>query len=131
MISGKAKIALNEMTFGSSLFSCVTEPLKYAVGPKKAEQIIYSGEMYSAQEAFNIGLVDRIPSGDEFDAVVSESALDFAGKDIHAFASIKRMLKKEILNTIESYEMETISEFVDIWYSRSTRANLSKIEIRG
>ena len=130
MISGKAKIALNEMTFGSSLFSCVTEPLKYAVGSKKAEQIIYSGKMYSAQEAFNLNLVDRIASEDEFDAVVLESALDFAAKDIHAFASIKKMLKNETLNTIMSFEMETMSEFVDVWYSDSTREQLAKIEIR-
>jgi enoyl-CoA hydratase/carnithine racemase len=100
------------------------------VGPKKAEQIIYSGKMYSAEEAFNLNLVDRIASEDEFDAVVLESALDFAGKDTPAFASIKKMLKNETLNTIVSFEMETMSEFVDVWYSDSTREQLAKIEIR-
>ncbi len=66
MISGKAKIALNEMTFGSSLFSCVTETLKYSVGLKIAEQIVYSGKMHSAEEAHSIGMVNTVCSEDDF-----------------------------------------------------------------
>ena len=130
MISGRAKIALNEMTFGSTVFSCVTETLKYAVGAKGAEQILYSGKMYSAQEALSLGLVDMIAGEDEFEKVVSKCANDFTGKDIPAFASIKKMLKQETLNNIERLEKETISEFVGIWYSDSTRKQLEKIEIR-
>jgi len=130
MISGRAKIALNEMTFGSTVFSCVTETLKYAVGAKGAEQILYSGNMFAAQEALSLGLVDIIAGEDQFERVVSECAQDFTGKDIPAFASIKKMLKQEALNNIERLEKETISEFVGIWYSDSTRKQLEKIEIR-
>lgn len=131
MQSGKAKIALNEMTFGSTVFSSVTEPLKYAVGQKRAEQILYSGQMYSAGDALSLGLVDMITAEDEFEKAVSECAGDFALKDTASFASVKRMLRHETLNNIEKVENETISEFVDIWYSESTRKNLEKIEIRG
>ncbi|MGB2692595.1 MAG: enoyl-CoA hydratase/isomerase family protein [Thermodesulfobacteriota bacterium] len=130
MVSPKAKIALNEMTFGSSLFSCVTETLQYAVGNKNSEKIVYSGKMHSAQEALSLGLIDQIANEDQFSQLVSEVAQDFAGKDKTAFASIKKMLKQETLNRIESRERETISEFVDIWYSQDTRENLKKIEIR-
>jgi len=131
MISGKAKIALNEMTFGSTLFSCVTETLRYAVGSKESEQIIYTGKMHSAEEALALGLVDAIANEDEFPQVISEKAQDFAGKDLAAFRSIKQLLKSETLRNIELEEGKTISEFVDIWYSESTRENLKKIEIRG
>lgn len=130
MVSDKAKIALNEMTFGSSLFSCVTETLQYAVGHKNSEEIIYSGKMHSAQEALSLDFIDKIAHEDQFFQVVSEVAQNFAGNDKSAFASIKKMLKQETLNRIESRERETISEFVDIWYSKSTREQLAKIEIR-
>lgn len=130
MISPKAKIALNEMTFGSSLFSCVTETLQYAVGYTNSEKIVYSGKMHSAQEALSLGLIDQIANEDQFSQLVSEVAQDFAAKDKFAFASIKKMLKHETLNRIESRERETISEFVDIWYSQHTRENLKNIEIR-
>ena len=130
MISGKAKIALNEMTFGSTLFSCVTETLKYAVGPKSSEKIIYSGKMFSADEALELGMVDKIANENEFNSVVQETARNYDSKDLCAFASVKKMLKTETLENIEKHEAETISEFVDIWYSESTRYNLKKIEIR-
>ncbi|GJM16255.1 MAG: putative enoyl-CoA hydratase [Thermodesulfobacteriota bacterium] len=130
MLSGKAKIALNEMTFGSSLFSCVTETLQYAVGAKNSERIVYSGKMHSAEEALSLGLIDKIANEDEFLQVVSEIAQNFAKKDTKAFASIKKMLKQETLNRITNREQQTISEFVDIWYSDSTRKQLAKIEIR-
>ena len=131
MLSEKAKISLNEMTFGSTLFSSATETLRYAVGSKRCEEIIYSGKMFSAEEALGLDLVDIIATEDEFLRVVSEVAEDFAQKDVNAFASIKKMLKKETMDRIERYEASTISEFVDIWYSDSTREQLAKIEIRG
>ena len=130
MVSGKAKIALNEMTLGSSLFSCVTETLKYAVGPKQAENAVYSGKMYSAEEAHSIGMVDTVCRESEFESVVLETAQDFTKKDLAAFASIKRLFKEDVIARIEADEARSISEFVDIWYSDSTRAQLAKIEIR-
>lgn len=130
MVLGKAKIALNEMTFGSTLFSCVTETLKYAVGPRKAEQIIYLGAMSSAEEALSLGLVDRLAGENEFQSVVEEVAEDFSTKNPTAFASVKKLLKSDVLAKIESDESRSILEFVDIWYSDSTREQLAKIEIR-
>ena len=131
MISGKPKIALNEMTLGSSLFSCVTETLKYAVGTKKSEQIVYSGKMHSAEEAHSLGMIDKVASEDQFLKTLTEVAEDFAKKDLAAFASIKKLFKLDTLAKIESDESRSISEFVDIWYSDSTREQLAKIEIRG
>lgn len=130
MVSGKAKIALNEMTFGSSLFSCVTETLKYSVGAKNAEQIVYSGKMYSAEEAQSLAIVDQVANEDQFQRAVSELAQDFSNKDLVAYAGIKKLFKMDTLAKIESDEDRSISEFVDIWYSDSTRAQLAKIEIR-
>ncbi|MEM7008903.1 MAG: enoyl-CoA hydratase/isomerase family protein [Thermodesulfobacteriota bacterium] len=130
MQSGKPRIALNEMTFGSTLFSSVTEPLKYAAGPRNSENIIYSGTMLSAEEAQELGLVDEIYGEEQFEDKVSEVSSIFANKDLRAFASIKQLLKSDALDRIESDEARSISEFVDIWYSESTREQLANIEIR-
>ncbi len=62
--------------------------------------------------------------------MVLETAQDFARKDLTAFASIKRLFKEDVLARIEADEAGSISEFVDIWYSDSTRKHLEKIEIR-
>lgn len=46
MVSGKAKISLNEITFGSSVFAGSVAMLKFLVGGKNAQAILYDGAMY-------------------------------------------------------------------------------------
>jgi 3,2-trans-enoyl-CoA isomerase len=52
MVSGKAKIALNEINFGSSLFAGSVEMMKLLLVQRKAEEAAYSGAMYAAEEAY-------------------------------------------------------------------------------
>lgn len=60
MVTGKAKISLNEISFGSSIFAGSTEMLRFCVGGRNATQILYSGAMYSAEEAQGLGLIDKV-----------------------------------------------------------------------
>src|SRR5271165_7211785 len=65
MVSGKAKISLNEITFGSSLFAGSLRMLKFVVGERNAQAVAYSGTMYTAEEAQELGLVDQVSSDDK------------------------------------------------------------------
>ena len=62
MVSGKARISLNEINFGSSVFAGAVEMLKLLVGHRNAETVLYSGAMYTAEEAHRMGLVDQVVS---------------------------------------------------------------------
>lgn len=131
MVSGKPKIALNELSIGASVFTSIAEILKFTVGPRNAQTLLYSSRMCTAEEALGLGLVDEAhPAGDFVDAVLA-SANDLAGRSGEAFGSIKRLLRKHVIDNIERDEITTVSDFVDIWYSPETREKLKKIEIRG
>ena len=68
MVTGKARIALNEIGFGASLLAGATEMLRFAGGNSNATQVIYSGALYSAEEALGLGLVDQaVPKSDLMD----------------------------------------------------------------
>jgi len=58
MVPGKARISLNEINFGSSVFAGPRR-CSSARRPRNAEDVLYSGAMYSAEEALRMGLVDR------------------------------------------------------------------------
>src|SRR5215475_7992448 len=60
MVSGKAKIGLNEIGFGSSIFAGSTEMLRFWVGSANATTILYSGAMCPAEEAKSLGLVHEV-----------------------------------------------------------------------
>jgi Delta3-Delta2-enoyl-CoA isomerase len=131
MVTGKAKIALNELTLGASVFTSIAEILKYTVGPGKAQMLLYTGKMNSAEEALALGLVDKVVSAEEMNDAALAAAQELAGWDVLAFGSVKRLLRKEALDRIESHEKGSVSDFVDIWYSENTWEKLKKIEIRG
>lgn len=131
MATGKAKIALNELTLGASVFTSIAEILKYTVGPRTAQMLLYTGKMNSAEEALAMGLVDKVVNAEDVNDAALGAANELAGWDVFAFGSVKRLLRKEALDRIENHEKGSVSDFVDIWYSENTWEKLKKIEIRG
>lgn len=129
MVPEKAKIALNEITFGASVFAGIAEILKFCVGSKNAATILYSGNLYSPQEALELGLIDQIEALENLLETAGKTAKDLAQKNAAAFQSIKNLLRQPIVKEIVEREKGSIHEFVDIWYSAETWANLQEIEI--
>ncbi len=131
MVTGKAKISLNEITFGSSVFAGSVEMLKYVVGSRNAETMLCSGAMYSAENAARFGLVDKVVSEDGLQDEARRIAEEMAGKSAAAFRSIKMLLRGPVAKAMETGEAASIREFVDIWYSPATREKVKDIQIRG
>ena len=130
MVSGKAKISLNEITFGSSVFAGSVAMLKFLIGSKNAQAVLYDGAMYSARRPHNSGIIDRVSSDEEFWGVAREVARRLAAKDAAAFRSIKGLLRAPVANDMARKEQRSVQEFVDIWYSENTWRNLQAIKIR-
>ncbi len=130
MAAGKAKIALNEIAFGSSLFAGSVEMLRYTVGGRNAQQVAYSGTMFEPKEALGIGLIDRVVPEVELLAAAREVAGVHGAKDPAAFRSVKMLLRGPVLEEMERREEASLREFADIWYSERTWKQLKKIEIR-
>ncbi|MBN2254355.1 MAG: enoyl-CoA hydratase/isomerase family protein [Deltaproteobacteria bacterium] len=131
MVPGKAKISLNEINFGSSLFAGSVEMMKFWVGTRYAERAVCTGEMYGADEALRMGLIDQIVSPEELYAEANKVARYYSGKDGAAFRSIKYLVRKSLADDFMGKERESISEFVDIWYSENTWKNLQDKVIHG
>ncbi len=130
MASGKGKISLNEVTFGATVFAGSVEMLKGCAGYRNAEMILYSGKMYEAGEALDIGLVDQIAPPEDLMKVANDKARWFTQRDMIAFKSLKALLREPIAEQMRSREPASIEEFVKVWYSASTWEQLEKIEIR-
>jgi len=129
MVTGKAKISLNEITFGSSVFAGSVEMLRYCAGSKNAQAVLYSGAMYSADEAKELGMIDQVSSDDMLLRDAGDIAADLSGKDGAAFGSIKKLLRDPIAKNMVAAEKISIDEFVEIWYSENTWKKLQEIKI--
>ncbi len=129
MVAGKAKISLNEIGLGASVFAGSTEMLRFWAGSANATNILCSGEMFSAEEALKMGIVQRVSAEEELMTSARQAALSFASKDPQAFASIKSLLRKPVAEEMARREPQSISEFADIWYSEATWAKLREVKI--
>ena len=129
MVSGKAKISLNEISFGASVFAGSTEMLRFWVGSANATEVLFSGAMYSAEEAIRIGLVDQVMAESDLMHAAFNMASGLGSKYPPAFASIKSLLRRNTVEQMTRREQESIREFVEIWYSEQTWENLKHIRI--
>ena len=129
MAESSAKISLNEIGFGSSVFAGSTEMLLFRAG-SRASDVLYSGMMYSAAEAEAIGLVDDVVAAEALLDRALGIARELGSRRPAAFASIKALLRKPVADAMGSREAASIAAFVDIWYSEPTWSNLRGITIR-
>jgi len=119
MVSGKTKISLNEINFGSSLFAGSIEMLKLLAGQRIAATVALGGDMYYAEDACRAGLIDQITTEADLYAKANQVAAQYAEKDPAAFRSIKKLLRKPAADEMTKREMESIVEFVEIWYAEN------------
>jgi len=131
MVSGKTKVSLNEITFGSTVFAGGVEMLAYWVGRKNAQDVLFTGGLFSAEEAQAMGLVDRVTTEEDLASEAARVAADLAAKPPQAFASMKMLLRKPVVDAFRPREVRSVEEFLDIWYSESTTEQLKDILIRG
>lgn len=130
LAAGGGKVSLNEITFGASVFAGATEMLRFAAGDRAAEEVLYTGALFTADDALRLRLVDRVVPAEHLAAEARALATRMAGRDPVAFASIKRLLRRPVLDLMTAHEAHSIREFADIWYSPSTWAQVQKITIR-
>ncbi|AFM22822.1 enoyl-CoA hydratase/isomerase family protein [Desulfomonile tiedjei] len=131
MASGKGKISLNEINFGSSLFPGSAEMLKYCTGQRNAETVAFTGAMFSPEEGKGLGLVDLVVSPEELEATSLKIAKEYAHRYGPAFESIKKLLRTDTTAEMKRKDELYRDEMVDIWYSESTWKQLQNIKIHG
>ncbi len=130
MVDDSSKISMNELSFGSSVMSGIVEMLRFATGGQNASKILLSGEMFTAQNALEMNLIDEIVPEDRLLERARELAKKMGSMSQPGFSSIKNLLRRPIVEQIGRDEGGSISEFIDIWYSEKVRNNLKNIMIR-
>jgi 3-hydroxypropionyl-coenzyme A dehydratase len=97
--SSNAKMGQPEVTIGIPPGWGGTQRLVRLVGPAKAKELIFTGKMISAQEAYEIGLVNKVVSVGNEDQLPPEvdDKLD-PKKEKERSAEIARILNRKLIN---------------------------------
>jgi len=129
MVTGKAKITLNELNIGAAIFAGCVGMLKAAVGERNAEKVLLTGAMYTAEDAQRIGLVDSVTSEETLMAEAKEIAEGLSLKNPNAFKTLKSLLRRPAADCFGRSEEDSILDFIEIWYSEPTRKVLKGVVI--
>ena len=98
--SSNAKMGQPEVTIGIPPGWGGTQRLVKLVGPAKAKELIFTGKMISAQEAYEIGLVNKVVSLSNEDQLPPEIGDDKSDpkKEKERAGEIARILNRKLIN---------------------------------
>jgi 3-hydroxypropionyl-coenzyme A dehydratase len=96
--SSNAKIGQPEVTIGIPPGWGGTQRLMRLIGPAKAKELIFTGKMITADEAYQIGLVNKVISLESDDKLPPEVSKGDAAKEKERASEIAKILNKKLMD---------------------------------
>jgi enoyl-CoA hydratase/carnithine racemase len=126
-------IGLNEIRVGVPFPYGVAMILRESVPQRHLEEIALYGRNYRGEEAVQVGLVHEAHAAEGFEGHCAARLEALASKDAAAFTITKRYLRSPTVGRIMADEARLASDFLDRWYSPSTRGKVQAIvdELKG
>ena len=113
--SRTARFALTEITLGIIPGTLGTQNLPHAVGERRAKELIFTGRAFSAEEAFQWGLVNRVCEPETLQEETLETARRIAANAPLAVMRAKRAVSvasQVDRNTGYQFELEAYNRLV-------------------
>ena len=121
-LAADLRISAEEAMFGQNFAKVGLFPdyggtffLPQLVGPAKAAELFYTGDMIDAREAFRLGLVNRVVPGAQLESEVKAYAVKLAAGPPLAMRAVKQTLfgadKKALMQALEAEAVEQMRCF--------------------
>lgn len=123
---GGAQIGLNEVKVGVPLPWSVAVLLRATVSPSGLSRVALLGRNFAAEDALAVGLVDELADAEGFEESCLTRLEEFAEKDALALGTTKGYLRGEALSAMRAREMDLTGDFLDAWFSPSTRERIKQ-----
>ena len=121
----KAKIGLPEVTLGLLPAFGGTQRLSRSVGLYKAKEMIFTGNFYSAQEALDMGLANKVVAQDKLLETAEKMAKTIASRGPVAVARSKTLVhKSRDLNMKDGFDLEA-KEFSKLFDHQDSKEGMS------
>lgn len=119
-------IGLNEVQVGLTAPEGIQRLLRRVVGAYRAERLLVSGELISAEHALDIGLIDVLAAGAE----VTTQALSWLHKLLalprQPMLRTRAIARSDLLAALQP-ELIDLEHFIDDWYGPDTQRALQAL----
>jgi enoyl-CoA hydratase len=130
MAGGEGVIGLNEVRLGIGLPSVVVETLRCQFPPSSLFPIACEGGLFPPAEAHRLGLVQEVVEPERLLQRAADRAAALAEIPAPAFASVKRSLRKPVLDTIRAAEVEDAAAWVGTFHGPEGQVLLREVVAR-
>ncbi len=96
VMSDSATIGLPEIRFGALPAGGGTQRLPRLVGPGVAKEMIFSGLPWTAEDAFRVGLVNRVAPAAKLLSVCEQIAAVYVGRAAYALKTAKALVNRGV-----------------------------------
>ncbi len=122
--SGDVRIGLTEIDLGLPLPAGCIEMLRYGLSNRMIEQLVYSGKLFTPNEALALGLVDQVVEEEILLRTAFERARALAQKSQKTFQKMKEYLREDYIDRIEQKDEEQLDALLDYWTSEEAKFRL-------
>jgi enoyl-CoA hydratase/carnithine racemase len=122
-----AQIGLNEVKVGVPLPWSVSILLRATAAPGALSRVALLGRNFADDEALAAGLADELADAPGFEAACLARLEEFAEKDPLALGTTKAYLRAAALREMRAHELERIGDFLDGWFSPTTRERMGQM----
>jgi len=127
MVAGEFIIGLNEIPVGIIVPDSVFNLYAFWLGRRRAYQFLLEGKLLKVSEAFDFGLIDDVTSHEELLNVAQTKIRSYMKLSPETWSQSKLNLRRELINTINTDQTETLNRMLEQWWAPATRKNLEMI----
>lgn len=118
---GHKLMGLNEIHLGVPVPFIADCILRELVGGRHSRNIVESGDFYTPEETFKMGLVDEVLPLEDVRSAARDKALSFSKMPAQAFAMIKENRVDRVVQQVVDQQNAKVSDFVERWYAEDAR----------
>lgn len=111
----QGRIGVTELLVGVPFPADALEALRFLLPERQVQSLVYSGLTLSAEEAFEVGLVEETASAGEVLDLAVAAAERMAAIPADAFAISKRQIRKPAFERMRTLAAETDAEVLEVW----------------
>lgn len=124
IIANGKRIGLNEVHLGIAAPFFLCDALKELVGHRRAEEMLCLGSMYSAEEALNIGMVDKITTNGDLIGDAEAHLKNYLQLPQLGRIKSKALIRRNFLNEFQAKRQEDLEMFLEFVPSEPVQKTL-------
>lgn len=128
--SGRGRVGVPELAVGVPFPLMALEIVRFAAAPHRAQEVLFSGDVYTPEESLERGLVDAVVEAESLQEAAVARARTLAAYPAEAFAFNKAQLRRPVREVLDAHGAEDDRRVRELWGSPAVREALESYVTR-